>query len=85
MSIARNRPGLFADRRRPHTALAMIESRGSFEFPAVLRRRIAGQEQVVAEGPLRVIVEAMAWLPVAQRNEFTIGFALPPVAADGWA
>ena len=59
--------------------------RGYMEFPVVLRRRVAGADWVVAEGPLNVIMGAIACLPAEDRNAFTIGFDLPSAAADGQA
>jgi hypothetical protein len=51
------------------------------EFPVVLRRHVAGAGWVIAEGPLSVIMEAVACLPTERRNEFTIGFAFPSATA----
>lgn len=55
------------------------------EFPVVLRRRVAAADWVVAEGPLGVIMEAVACLPTERRNEFTIGFAFPSATASDQA
>jgi hypothetical protein len=52
------------------------------EFPVILRRRVAEANWVIAEGPLGVIVEAIACLPPERRNEFTIGFAFPQTMGD---
>jgi len=74
---------LFSRRAIPPRAPARAPANDSFymEFPVVLRRSVAGADWVVAEGPLSVILEAVACLPTERRNEFTIGFAFPSATA----
>lgn len=62
-----------------------VRTRSCLELPVVLRRRVAGADWVIAEGPLGVIAEAVACLPMERRNEFTIRFASPRLATDDGA
>ena len=80
LSMLRNRLSrLTASPRVP--ACAPANDSYYMEFPVVLRRRVAGADWVVAEGPLSVIIEAVACLPIERRNEFTISFAFPSATA----